>query len=320
MAAPVASTSLRRALRAAAMLSLAGLPAAGAAAQTLRIEVGGVERSYLLNRPRGVERPAPAVLILHGGGPRSDAAGLRRLVDFDALAARDGFVAVFPDGLGHGWNDGRATDFLDARHDGRADDVGFLVALADRLAADGVADPKRTYVAGLSNGGMMAFRLACEAAGRFAAVSAAIASLPEKLAATCRPSRPVPLMLANGTADRLVPWAGGQVAARSRNDHGRVLAVDDTVALWRRLDGCEGAAEASLLPDAAPGDGTRIRLAAWRGCRAGAEVLLYTVEGGGHAPPGLRIGPGIELLLGPVSRDADWPELAWAFFRRHALP
>ncbi|MBI5202580.1 MAG: prolyl oligopeptidase family serine peptidase [Elusimicrobia bacterium] len=230
----------------------------------------------------------------------------------DALAAREGFLVVYPDGLGKHWNDGR--DGNDA--DPEADDAGFLAALADKLVKDGKADPKRLYAVGISNGGFMAHALACADAGRWAAIGAVAASLGQKAAASCKPSRPVPVLMVNGTEDRLVPWDGREVRFLGRV-RGKKLTVPETDEKWAALDGCTGEPERSELPDAED-DGTRWSLSARRRCQGGSEVLLYKVDGGGHTWP--RGKPYLKRLVGRTSRDVDFESLVWTFFKAHPLP
>ncbi len=188
-----------------------------------------------------------------------------------------------------------------------ADDLGFLRALIDRLAADGLVDPARIYLAGAGDGGAMALRLLCEAPGRAAgAAGAAIISmtLPEGL--DCREGAAVPLLLVNGTADPVVPFAGGHAEGV-----GPVLPAAGTAARLARRNGC-GAYEEIAISDHYPGDGTRVRLHSYRGCTA--PVLHYIVEGGGHTWPGNRVSRWVERRLGTTSRDISATFEIEAFF------
>ena len=157
--------NISRSVKWACVLSAAViLSGQGAKAEEIsgRIVVGGIERSYLLVLPDGRSRSrVPTVIALHGS--RMDGRGMQRAVALDELAARDGFAVAYPDGLDREWNDGRRKRW----GPGRAvyDDVGFITALARRLADDGVSDPRQLYLAGVSNGGMLTFRIACEAPG-----------------------------------------------------------------------------------------------------------------------------------------------------------
>ncbi|MDE2291464.1 MAG: esterase [Elusimicrobia bacterium] len=293
-------------------LLLAAVPAR-AGFERGALEHGGLKRTYALYVP--ARRPAhpAAVFVLHGGG--GTGAQLRRHTRrrFEALADKDGFVVVYPDGVDRHWDDGRDLPGRSVR----VDDLGFLAELADRLTASLSLDPARLYVTGISNGGFMANALACGQAGRWAAVAPVAASLGEKTAAACRPSRAVPVLMVNGTEDPLVPWDGREVRFLGRS-RGRKLTVPETAARWAALDGCAKDPAVTELPPRDPSDPTRVELRAWRGGRRGAEVLLYRVVGGGHTWPGGRVY--LPRLVGPTTRQLDVEALIWSFFARHPLP
>lgn len=298
----------------AALLFVSG----GAAAETLTHD--GRDRSYILEAPRGLRLPAPAVFLLHGGSRSAEK--VRRSTRFHEDGERLGFVTVYPDGVGNQWNDAREASAVRGNQGGEdVDDVGFLVALARKLAADGIADPARIYATGTSNGGMMSFRLLCEAAGVFAAFAPVIASLPEKAEHSCRPARPAPLLMINGTGDRLIPWEGGLVAPMFPGDRGRVLPVEQTLAIFRRLYGCSAAEDSVTLH---PGDfGIPLSITWYRGCSGGGEIGLYRFEGMGHRWPAAArrwIGGRWNDLLGPAPEGFPAAEYIWAFFERHRLP
>ena len=278
----------------------------------------GLERRYRVIAPDG--KPAdpkgwPLVMVLHGGG--GSGGQMARVSDFGPMAREEGFVAVFPNALGKHWNDGRQANALDA-HGKNVDDVGFLLALIDRLSASLPIDRNRVYALGPSNGGMMAQRLACEAAERFAAVASVIANMPEPLTTSCRPSEPLAMMVINGTADPMIPWDGGPVGL-GRQDRGRVISTRETVDHWIRANGCNMAGDSFLLPDKDPGDGVLIRASRWHNCSQGTEVLLYAMDGAGHRWPGEpRAGmPLLKRLMGPLAMDIEAEREIWAFLKAH---
>ncbi len=278
----------------------------------------GLERSFLLHVPaRLPPEPAPLVLVLHGGG--GDAARVVRFSRFREMAERAGFIVAFPEAVEGRWNDGR-TAFQAADGDA-ADDVGFLLRLVETLAEEWPVDRRRVYVVGPSNGGMMTLRLACEAAGSFAAFAVLIANQPLELAENCRPARPLPILIMNGTADPLMPWEGGAVGLGWR-DRGRVLSTEQTVGLWRRLNGCGSDVETARIHDLVPDNDVTVTARRWPQCGGGGEVTLYTLENGGHRWPGRPATgrPLLERVLGPAVPDFDGTAEVWAFFRRHRLP
>ena len=302
--------------RAQARAAAAAVPAG---AQRRVVTIDGVERNFWLLRPSTVTGAAPVVFVLHGGAVADGRQTFR--YDFQLLGERDGVVTVHPSGNGAGWNDGRDTPFLLARG-GAADDVAFFRAMIDGLIAEGVADPARIYLTGGSNGGMMTMRLVCELADRIAAAAPFVALLPTRLQDRCMPSRPVPIMLLLGTADRMMPFAGGGVAAMSGDDRGTVLSAAATLEFWRRRNHCAGAVARAPLADVDPADGTRVRSERSTDCAAAVEALI--VEGGGHRLPGERqreyADPRLSALSGVSSRDLDGREAIWNFLLVHRNP
>lgn len=277
---------------------------------TGKLEHGGRKRTFQYHLPAGLKASAPLVLALHGrlGQGKNQA----ELTGFDTVAERGGFIAVYPDGVERSWADGRGTTPADKQG---VDDVGFLTALVDHFIEKFGVDRRRVYAAGMSNGAMMSYRLACERADRFAAIAPVAAQMGQKLAERCAPSRPVPVISFVGTEDPMVPFAGGPVSG----DRGPVLSAVETRAKWAAFAGCEGEPKVSQEPDPEPGDSTRVRREAHGPCREGAEVVFYVVEGGGHAWPGgtrnLR-----QWLVGRTTQDIDASSTAWEFFQRFQLP
>ncbi len=230
----------------------------------------------------------------------------------EPLVARENLVAIYPNAFRREWNDGREGR---QQTRGNADDVAFIRALVKALVDEGIADPKRIYVTGPSNGGMMTLRLLCEAPELFAAAAPIIASLPVDTAGKCKPTRPLPVLVINGTADPLVPYAGGGVGFAGRR--GNVISTDETMTRLRRINGCSDANTTERLPDLDPDDGSTVTIASWTSCSSGAPVVLYRIDGGGHRIPhrnGVRMQM-MDRLLGTENRDFDAPEAIWAFFR-----
>jgi polyhydroxybutyrate depolymerase len=277
-------------------------PAAGAQEERTLVSAG-LERSYLLV---GAEpgNPRPLILALHGNNGSGEQ--FLTYARWTNVAAGAGVVVALPDGLNKGWADGRPdSEFRGRKPPAGLNDVAFLVELVETLVKEGVADRRRIYVTGLSNGGMMALRMLCDRPDLFAAGAAVIASLPEGNAARCRPSRPVPLLLMNGTEDRLVP---------DQPQPGRFLGTEGTAAFWRRVNRCTAAGEARALPDRDPSDGSQVTVTRAQ-CPPGQDVVTYRVIGGGHQMPSLTQGPTAERLLGPRNRDIDGARAIWDFFK-----
>jgi polyhydroxybutyrate depolymerase len=280
--------------------------------QPRSIVYGGLNRTFLLHVPKGFEKTKrwPLVFVLHGGG--GDGSRVARLTGFSAKADSAGFVVCYPDAVNHHWNDGRQVRRFKAQREG-IDDVGFMSALVDRFRADLNVDTGMVCATGISNGGMMCHRLACDLAERFAAIAPVAAAMPEPLAQSARPARPVPVLAINGTQDPLVPYEGGGVGLHHKR--GEVVSVRKTIAFWVEADSCGPKPELTEIPDVDPHDGIEVTRERYSGGRDSSEVILYRVEGGGHTWPS---GARRVARFGKTARDIDATEVIWEFFARHA--
>ncbi|MEM7663291.1 MAG: hypothetical protein AAF292_13685 [Pseudomonadota bacterium] len=286
----------------------------------IRTEFDGEAREYSVYTPANYISGAPAVMLLHGGegSMRELLLAGRTTFDWLALSEQAGNLLIIPNGFDQqamtglgddqGWNDLRPDP---AGITSQEDDEGFLIDVLEQVAAARGHDPDRVFVTGSSNGGMMSFRMLINRPEAFLGAAAFIASLPE--AEVDDPATARPLMMLNGTEDRLVLFDGGPVAG----NRPPTRSVQDTVDYWRRnLDA--GAPTLSLLPDADPSDGCRLQLESYSSSASSDAVLLfYTAIGGGHNIPDPDTPPfPAENLarLGPFCRDANGVELAFEFF------
>jgi len=255
------------------------------------IEAGGVARTYRYYAPPAAARRLPLVFVLHGAGGASER--VAATTRFQELAAEKGFIVVYPDGFDRHWNDLRGIPEWTA-HQRNIDDVGFFSALIERFVAQHHADPRRVFVTGISNGGLMSHRLGCELAGRIAAIAPVVRTLTSRLASGCMPARPISVHMFFGTADKLVPFEGG--IQKMGSVETPVLSARQTIERWAALNGCPEPAQVTRTTEPA---GFR---QSYSGCREGVEVVAYVREGAGHSWP----------------KDAT--ELIWAFFEKHPLP
>ncbi len=278
--------------------------AAGARDVSGTLRSGGMDRTYTLHVPPG--DPVGLVLSLHGGG--GSGTGQRGLTDFDSVADAHQLLVAYPDGYDKSWADGRGASPADRHH---VDDVGFLVALAGKLQDDYHIDPGHVFATGMSNGGFMSNRLACDRADVFAAIAAVAGTLGVGVA--CNPSRPVSVWEAHGTADPLVPFNGGKVRGRGGISHS--VSAESLIGKWRFLDACQGDPSARALPDV--GDGTTVQRFAYPRCAAGTEVVFYRIDNGGHTwPGGKQYLP--KAVIGRTTRALDGSEAIAEFFLAHA--
>lgn len=284
----------------------------------------GLERSYLLHLPPAAsgEAPLPLVLAFHGGG--GNAAGFQEYAGLDAIADREGFAVAYPNGTGRPafgdrlltWNSGRCCGWALEQ---RADDVGFALVVIESAAKLARIDRARVYATGHSNGAMLAYRLAAEAADQIAAIVPVAGAM--NLKKPFAPSRPVPVLHIHSTGDPRALYAGG-----ARKSLGGVMIHHEPVLgalqLWEKGNGCSGAAkelERRAIP-APNGDGEQVAVHLAASCPNGAAVELWKLSGVGHGWPGDEPGPLPESVMGPRSNVISAAEEAWKFFARFQLP
>ncbi len=274
------------------------------------LTVDGLARSWMVHVPGGMDwsRPVPVVLLLHGAG--MNGAMMASFSGMNAQAATSKFIAVYPNGTGLAetfltWNSGGIGPVRK-----QPDDVRFIRLLLDNLAGELKVDPLRVYAAGLSNGGMMAYRLAAELSDRIAAIAAVggTLALPDPA-----PGRPVSAMHFHGTEDRIVPYAGPRQRHPGRMSF---LSVPETIAVWTRLTNCPPEPVSKMVPDRFE-DATTVRISTYGPGKRGSEVVLVDIVGGGHTWPGQK--PPVSWI-GRSTREISANQRIWAFFEKHPMP
>jgi polyhydroxybutyrate depolymerase len=264
---------------------------------------GGMDRTYMLHVPP--RDPVGLVLNLHGGGGTGN--GQQLLTDFDTVADAHNLLVAYPDGYDKSWADGRGASPADRRH---IDDLGFLVGLVGKLQHDYGIAAGHVFATGMSNGGFMSNRLACERADVFAAIASVAGTLGAGM--VCNPSRPVSVWEAHGTSDPLVHFNGGDV--HGRGGLSRSISAVSMVNKWRTADGCQGDPSAQALPSV--GDGTVVHRFDSAACAASTEVVFYQIDNGGHTwPGGKQYLP--KPVIGSTTRAFDASELIAQFFLVH---
>lgn len=270
--------------------------------------IDGHERAFIVQAPKQAAGKLPVVFFFHGGGGRAESvAGV-----FQDLAARENFLAVYPQAWKNHWNDGRKAKAIPAQVE-NVDDVKFVRAIVDDLAKRHEIDRSRIFASGPSNGGIFSHCLAAKAADLFAGIAPIIGGLAEPLAAEFRPSRPISLLVIQGDADPLVPFAGGPIMGSNRR--GRIIATEQMLRKYLAHNGIVGEPEMTTLPDADPNDGTITQVRRYPPGKDGVRVKYYLVKGGGHTMPGSRRGVGREAIVGKTSRDFYASEVIWRFFK-----
>lgn len=278
-----------------------------------------LQRSYLVFVPpqSAAGKPLPVVINFHGGG--ANARNQKSYSRMDQTAAREGFIAVYPNGSGGiggrllTWNAGTCCGQAAAS---QVDDVGFSIALLDDLARRTSVDRARIYATGLSNGSMMAYRLAAEAPARIAAVAgvAGAMTLPG-----FAPSLPLPVMHIHSVDDPRAFYNGG-LGPYFPFTNTRVLhqPVDAMLGQWLALNACTAQPQVlgpvSGKPGAQDATHTATRYT-YAPCRNGTEVVLWKLTGAGHVWPG-GLQDYLTLVLGASTTVIDANAEMWRFFRR----
>lgn len=272
-----------------------------------RLEVGGRIRTYVTNLPptyyRDESQRFPLVLALHGTG--GSANQMERSYGLNEKASSAGFIVLYPEGIqGSGalgirtWNAGNCCDYAMQNN---VDDVGFISALIDRMVTDFRADRKRVYVTGMSNGGMMAYRLACELSDKIAAIVPVSSTM---MVDRCEPVRAVPVLHIHSLLDVKVPYRGG-IGIGGYD----FTPVDSALRVLASNGGCGD------LPDQV--DNGRYIVTRWSGCDGDLSIESYVTYDGGHSWPG---GHQSAAWADLPSAYINANDLLWDFFQRFELP
>jgi polyhydroxybutyrate depolymerase len=289
-----------------------------------------VTRYFRYYVPNNMPNNAPVVILFHGGsqsmrkifGP--NAGGTQA---WQPLAESEKILLVVPNGTNprtgdargnnQNWNDCRKP-VVGTRTNTTADDVGFTRQLIAWASANYQIDRTRVYATGASNGGEMSYRLGIELSDKVAAIAAFIANIP--VDGECKPAiQPVPIMIANGTADTWMPWAGGDVIWHG----GKVLSARQTLEYWLNINRSDRRSAQNLrLPDIDRSDNSSITSTFYPTTATGADVLFYRVEGGGHTMPSIqyKVPRFIQRrLVGQQNHDLEGARAAWSFLSRQRL-
>jgi polyhydroxybutyrate depolymerase len=313
---------LRESRRYAALAAMALLAAGAASGQplppgdhTLELPHAGMTRSYRLHLPAHADGASlPVVLNFHGGG--GNARSHQEYVRMDAVADREGFAVAYPAGTGTfkhrllTWNAGTCCGRAQEKE---IDDVAFVRAVVEDLARRTPIDRDRIYATGLSNGAMMAYRLAMEAPDLVAAIApVAGASVILPFA----PHHPVPIMHIHSVDDPRALYGGG-LGPPFPFTSARVLhpPVEETLARWREANGCPDAARTDTPRRGGPGLQHTATRYTWGPCREETEVVLWKLTGAGHVWPGGKPNY-LTRVLGASTDVIDANVEMWRFFSR----
>ena len=281
--------------------------------QNLSLVHDGIPRVYDVLVPAGYDGSVPVPLVVDMHGFISNKDQQRGLSGFVALAQAETFLVAWPQGLfsngdlaantgGPAWNAGGFCCGDAAPQNQSPDDAGFIRAMVAAIAAEANVNPQRIYITGLSNGGAMTHRLACEAADLFAA--AAAFSFPNALVTPCTPARPMPILMVASRTDQILPYLGGNVLGDP--DLAPLASAAQGFEEWRTRNACSG-------PTVVEDQGTTSECELFTSCAQGVAVGLCSVDAGagllGHVPyPGL------------IADGFNSTQRAWQFLSSYQMP
>jgi polyhydroxybutyrate depolymerase len=278
---------------------------------TRTLKVGDLDRNYLVHVPAKYDSkvPSPVVLSFHGGG--SNAEQMVKFCGLNEKADEAGFIVVYPSGTGRlekllTFNGGNCCGYA---MNNNVDDVGFVRAILDDLAKVINIDAKRVFATGMSNGGIISYRLASELSDRIAAIAPVGGPMGTE---TCSPKRPVSVIHFHGTDDEFAPFKGGKGKGVSGTNF---FSVEHSIKTWVKANGCPEEPVVTKLPDKAD-DGMTATKKTYGPGKDDAEVVLIEIEGGGHTWPGQE--PRVKFL-GKSTKDISANDLMWDFFQTHPM-
>lgn len=275
------------------------------------IIVNGVERTYELYVPSDIDysKTVPILIVLHGGGGQGK--GMIKLTGFNDEADKNKFIVVYPDGINKHWNDGREVNVT--LKDGKVvNDVQFISQLIDTVKTKYQIENSNIFVTGISNGGFMCFRLACDMLDKIKAIAVVAASMTIEQINYCCPSSPVPVMIIFGDQDPLVPFEGGDVGFKLFKKRGKVIPVKQTVDFWVKNNECNSDPAITTV-DSSSDEDTKAVNYLYSGGKNNSCVNYWLIKGGGHTwPGGYQYLP--KAIIGSTSRQIKASEEIWKFF------
>jgi len=268
------------------------------------IIVDHTRREFITYLPNDVGDKAPVIISLHGR--LGKAVRQMTFADFRPIADRDKIIIVCPQGIERSWNDGRGTP---ANSRG-INDVKFIDELITYIIETYHSDPSRIYVTGMSNGGFMTSRLACELNRRIAAIAVVAASMDQDMG--YQPTQPMPVMYIQGTKDPLVPFDGGKMKGAG----GVIYSHEEILKKWAAVDQCNSKPVVTDLPILV-NDGTSVQKEEYSNAN-GTKVVGFTIWDGGHVwPGGTQYLP--KFMIGSLSKNLNACDEIWKFFKDNRL-
>ena len=272
------------------------------------------EWTYLIHIPQSYDetKPTPLVLALHPAGGNSEQ--MAKLTGFNSIAERENFIVVYPKSYNIHWNcQTKALQMQDV------DEIGFISFLIDNLCQTFNIDSERIFITGKSSGGSMSFALAGQLSEKIAAIATVGSTIFEDMLPILKPVAPLSVLHIHGTKDRSIPWEGGNTSNMKIFEGGaavRMFSVPETIKFWVDTNQCMSTQNIFHMTDNDPNDGTQVLIEEYSGGAKGTEVILYTIENGGHSWPD-KENPLYEDATGKICHDFNASEIIWRFFKWH---
>lgn len=260
----------------------------------------GITREYILYVPKSYTTSDALPMVLNFHGYTSSANSQMFYGNFRAIADRENFLVVHPQGT---VGDDGETYWNAQWNPNGIDDIGFTAALIDSISAKFNVNQKRIYSTGMSNGGFMSYTLACELSDRIAAIASVTGTMTvDQLNNSCNPENTTPIMQIHGTDDSVVPYDGNVWMA----------PIEDVLDFWREKNACQPY-EFTKVDDISTNDDSTVEHEVNRGCAENADVEFFRINGGTHTWPGSAIDFGV------TNYDINASEEIWRFFSQYDL-
>ena len=261
----------------------------------------GLERSYILyiRESYSENNPTPLVLNLHG---YSSNAGQQMIYsEFYSIADSEGFILIHPEGT----TDPNGFQFWNSENLFPIDDVGFLSALIDQIVLEYNINTNRVYSMGMSNGGFMSYKLACELSDKIAAIASVTGSMSTNQITLCNPNSPTPVMQIHGTSDPTVLYDGSL----------GIASIENVISFWININNCNLSPIINSIPDLNLTDLSNAEHYIYSNGINESSVELYKIINGGHTWP----GASIPLVGNNTNQDLNASEKIWDFFNKYDL-
>ncbi len=266
--------------------------------QTYSFTYQSIVRDYIVHLPTGYSSSNKYPMVINMHGYTSNASQQETYTQMDAVADTGKFIVVYPDGVNNAWNGGFGVNPT-------IDDVGFLSMMIDTMKKKFSIDSTKVFACGLSAGGFMSYRLACELQNKIAAIAPVSGLMSDSTRIFCQNICAIPVMHFHGTADGVVSYTGNT----------GYVSVDSTMKIWIGKDGTPTIPVVTNISDINPSDNCTVTKYVYSPGQNNSEVILFKITNGGHTWPGTVAVPS----LGNTNEDINASGEIWNFFRKFSL-